>query len=270
MSENLAAHIARLTGSVVARMDRFPGGDISGATRVDLADGRRIVAKTGPVVGEEGRMLEAMALCGAPVPHFIAHEGDLLLISYIESGGRLGSEGSWFALADALAPLRDAGGTSYGWSENYALRHVEVPNEKLDAWPAFWAERRLLTHAPHIASPLARRIEALASRMGELLPDRPAASLVHGDLWGGNVVVSRDGSVHLIDPNAYYGDREVDAATLTVFDNPPTAFFERLELTAGWQARQPIYRLWTWLVHVRLFGGSYGSAVERELETLGF
>lgn len=270
MSENLAAHIARLTGSAVARMDRFPGGDISGATRVDLADGRRIVAKTGPVVGEEGRMLEALALCGAPVPHFIGHDGDLLLISHVESGGRLGSEEPWLALAEALAPLRDVGGTSYGWSEDYALRVVKVPNDQTDAWPVFWAERRLLTHVPHIAASLASRIEALAGRMGDLLPDHPGASLVHGDLWGGNVVVSPDQKVHLIDPNAYYGDREVDAATLTVFDNPPAAFFDRLELADGWRERQPIYRLWTWLAHVRLFGGSYRSAVERELDTLGF
>ena len=269
MSEDLAAIIARLTGSAVARMDRFPSGDISGATRVDLEDGRRIVSKTGPIVGEEGRMLEAMALCGAPVPQFIAHHGDVLLISHLESGGRLGSESSWFALADALSPLRDVGGSSYGWSEDYALRDVEVPNAQAEIWPAFWAERRLMTHVPHIAPPLARRIETLAGRIGELLPDRPGASLVHGDLWGGNVVVSPDGEVNLIDPNAYYGDREIDAATLTVFDNPPPAFFERLELAEGWQERQPIYRLWIWLVHVRLFGGSYRSAVERELDTLG-
>ena len=270
MSEDLASHIARLTGSAVSRMDRFSGGDISGATRVDLADGRRIVAKVGPVVSKEGRMLEAMALCGAPVPQLIAHDGDVLLISHVESGGRLDSENSWRALADALEPLRDVGGSSYGWSEDYALRNVEVPNEQAETWPAFWAERRLLTHTSHIAPPLARRIERLAGRISELLPDHPRASLVHGDLWGGNVVVSSDAKVHLIDPNAYYGDREVDAATLTVFDNPPAIFFDRLELAKGWQERQPIYRLWTWLVHVRLFGGSYRSAVERELDTLGF
>ena len=46
--------------------------------------------------------------------------------------------------------------------------------------------------------------------------------------------------------------------------------FEALELDRGWKQRQPIYRLWMWLVHVRLFGASYRSAVTRELDLLGF
>ena len=270
MTPDLVTHIATLTGSAVKDMRRFPGGDISGATRVDLVDGRRIVAKTGPIVAQEGRMLEAMALCDAPVPHFIAQDGELLLISYVESGGRLQDERSWLALADALAMLREGGGSAYGWHEDYALRDVTVKNAHCKTWPAFWAERRLRCHTSHIDTTLARRIEALADRLGDFLPECPSPSLVHGDLWGGNVIVSPEGNVHLIDPNAYHGDREVDAATLTVFDHPPPAFFESLDLTEGWRERQPVYRLWTWLVHLRLFGNAYRSAVERELGMLGF
>ena len=270
MNADLARRIAILTGSAVRSMTRFAGGDISGATLVELADARRVVAKTGPVVGQEGRMLEAMALCGAPVPHFIAHDGDVLLISYVEEGGNLSGEAPWTALAEALAPLQHAGDSAYGWHEDYALRDVAVENTECDDWATFWAERRLLCHAPHIDGALSRRLEALADRIGDLLPAQPATALVHGDLWGGNVIVSADGSVHLIDPNAYFGDRELDAATLTVFDRPHASFFEHLALPTGWQERQPIYRLWTWLVHLRLFGVSYRPAVERELVTLGF
>ena len=43
-----------------------------------------------------------------------------------------------------------------------------------------------------------------------------------------------------------------------------------MQLETGWQERQPVYRLWTWLLHVRLFGNGYLSAVERELASLGF
>ena len=74
----------------------------------------------------------------------------------------------------------------------------------------------------------------------------------------------------LIDPCAYYGDREVDVAAMTVFDTPPEAFFDRLELSPGWRARLPVYRLWMWLTHVRLFGESYRPAAEADLDRLGF
>ncbi len=265
-----AEAIERLLGTAVTGSRRFAGGDISGATRIDLADGRVVVAKSGPVVGQEGRMLQAMAALGAPVPQVLAQEGDFLLIAHVPSGGRLGGDAAWANLAEALAPLRQTEANAYGWDEDYALRDVEVTNARTVDWPRFWGERRLLCHVPFLAADLADRIEALAARLPDLLPANPPIALVHGDLWGGNVVVASDGAVHLIDPDAFHGDREVDAATLTVFDDPPPSFFERLDLDDGWQERQPIYRLWTWLVHVRLFGASYRPAVERDLAALGF
>lgn len=262
--------IERLLGTSVTGSQRFAGGDISGATRVDLADGRVVVAKSGPVVGQEGRMLQAMAALGAPVPRVLAQEGDLLLIEYVPSGGRLAGDAAWANLAEAMATLRQADAKGYGWDENYALRDIEVVNTRTGNWPLFWAEKRLLCHVPYLDHALADRIEALATRLPDLLPARPPIALVHGDLWGGNVVVAANDTVRLIDPNAFHGDREVDAATLTVFDTPSPSFFEHLDLAQEWEDRQPIYRLWTWLVHVRLFGASYRPAVERDLAALGF
>lgn len=84
------------------------------------------------------------------------------------------------------------------------------------------------------------------------------------------MLVSSESISGLIDPCAYYGDREVDVASLTVFDAPPPEFLEALHLECGWRERLPVYRLWMWLLHVRLFGESYRPAVERGLATLGF
>ncbi len=94
-------------------------------------------------------------------------------------------------------------------------------------------------------------------------------ALVHGDLWGGNVVWNGT-RASLIDPCAYYGDREVDAAAMTVFDRPPKALFDRLDLSPGWRERLPVYRLWMWLIHIRLFGEGYRPAAEGDLDRLGF
>ncbi|NVD44209.1 fructosamine kinase family protein [Qipengyuania atrilutea] len=258
----------RLTGQAVTSVERFAGGDISGASKVKLADGTMIVAKSGPVVAEESRMLEAMRRAGAPVPRVLACENDVLLIDYVTGAGALSGD-AWISLAEALTKLRQPTRAQYGWNEDYALRHVAVENDRAEDWPTFWAERRLLCHVPHLESALARRIEALAKSLPDLLPASPPAALLHGDLWGGNILVSGK-NISLIDPNAYYGDREVDAATLTVFDSPAQAFFDALDLEPGWEKRQPIYRLWIWLIHVRLFGGGYEGSAMRDLDTLGF
>ena len=268
MSDAIHKVVHRLTGAEITALRRYPGGDISGASEIRLADGRMLVAKHGPVVDIEGRMLQAMSESSAPVPEVLGCEDDVLLIECLPSDGSLSGE-AWTALAHALTSLHEITGESYGWPEDYALRHVTVANDRSDDWPSFWAHNRLLCHAPHLDAATGKRLEALSSNLGDMLPARPRPALLHGDMWGGNVLVSGSHISGLIDPCAYFGHAEVDAATLTVFDNPPPAFFEQMAFEAGWEDRQPVYRLWTWLLHVRLFGGSYLSAVERELEALG-
>ncbi|EDL48028.1 fructosamine kinase family protein [Erythrobacter sp. SD-21] len=269
MTGDLTAAAERICGQRPVSIQRFAGGDISGASRLTFADESIVVGKTGPAVSVEARMLEAMATSGAPVPKVLGYDEQRMLIEHLPADGALSGK-AWVSLAEALHALHAVTGESYGWHEDYALRHVRVENEALPDWPSFWAKRRLLCHASHVAADLARRIEALAQALPELLPRAPAPSLLHGDLWGGNVLVSGERISGLIDPCAYCGDREVDAASLTVFDSPPDSFFDALELNAGWRERQPVYRLWMWLLHVRLFGDSYRPAVERELAALGF
>ena len=128
----------------------------------------------------------------------------------------------------------------------------------MKSWPAFWAERRLLPSCPHVPSALARRIEAFAADMANRLPELPAPSLLHGDLWGGNILASGTSVTALIDPACYYGHGEVDIAMLTLFDHPSPAFYDAYgALEPGWNERLIVYQLWPALVHLRLFGGGY-------------
>lgn len=269
MSDDLAGAAQRICGARPNDIRRFSGGDISGASLLTFADGTRMVGKSGPVVAIEARMLEAMAQGTAPVPAVIGYDGRHLLIEYLPDDGSLAGT-AWSSLAEALTALHALQGDSFGWNEDYALRHVAVENERTASWPEFWAERRLRCHIPELSPALASRVDALSDHLSEILPANPTPSLVHGDLWGGNILVSQGAISGLIDPCAYYGDREVDAASLTVFNSPPQSFFDALELEPGWRERQPVYRLWMWLVHVRLFGENYRPAVERELDWLGF
>ena len=263
----IAKAAARLAGVQVSAAEAMHGGDLSAVWRLDLADGTRLTAKQGPRVGSEAAMLRAMAGTGAPVPAVIACEDDLLLMEWIEHDG--GPEQCWDDLAQVLGQLLAAHGEHFGWAEDYAFGEVTVANDPCKDWPAFWAERRLLPFVPHLPAELAGRVEALALALPDLLPRQPHASLLHGDLWGGNVLSRRSDVAALIDPACYHGDREVDAAMLTLFDHPPTRFFDALDLDAGWRERQPAYRLWPLLVHLRLFGGHYRRGVEACLSELG-
>ena len=161
-------------------------------------------------------------------------------------------------------------GERYGWPHNYAFAALPIENGWSDNWPRFWAERRLLVHAGHLPAPLARRIETLAADLANRLPAFPAPSLLHGDMWGGNVLVEGNRVSGLIDPACTYGHSEVDLAMLTLFDHPSAAFYDAYgKLEPGHEERLTIYKLWPALVHFRLFGSGYRSMVEHILSDAG-
>mgnify|MGYP001171919258 CR=1 FL=1 len=261
------ARTAAVLGSDILFARPMSGGDLSEVVALDLKDGRRVVAKAGPGGASEAQMLRAIRAAGAPAPEVLGVSDTLLLIERVETDG--GPAGAWDDLAAVVGRLHGARGERYGWRCDHAFGSVTVANGERDDWVGFWADNRLRCHIPHIDAPLARRLEALADRLSEYLPRDPAPSLLHGDLWGGNVLSAGGEVTALIDPACYHGDREVDAAMLTLFDSPPDRFFDALELESGWRERQPVYRLWPLLVHLRLFGSGYRSGVEDCLNRLG-
>ncbi len=258
MADNLTARIAALLGEAVAALAPLHGSDLSEVSEVTLASGRRVVAKRGPMAAAEARMLRAIARTGCPAPRVIATDETVFVMEYLEEGARP----EWGAVGTGLRKLHAATGAQYGWPEDYAFGPVAIPNAPADDWPAFWAERRLLAAPDALPGDIRTRVERLAARLAGLLPQRPRPALLHGDLWGGNVLHGA-GTAWLIDPACYYGDPEVDLAMLHLFGRPGAGFADAYgPLPAGWQGRRPVYQLWPALVHLRLFGPGYRGMVE--------
>lgn len=258
---------AHLLSRKILRAEVVTGGDLSSVKRLFVADGDTVIAKESAFAGAEAQMLEALGAAGAPVPEILAVERDLLLLNDMPTGGKLSR--AWVHLAEILDLVHGTLGTSYGWNHDYAFSCVSIGNGACDNWPAFWAKNRLRCHIPFIEPGLGARVHVLADRLGDLLPAQPPASLLHGDLWGGNILTANDRISALIDPACYHGDREVDFAMLSLFDRPPTVFYDACGLAQGWEERQPIYRLWPLLVHLRLFGDSYRQPVIEALHACG-
>jgi fructosamine-3-kinase len=125
-----------------------------------------------------------------------------------------------------------------------------------------------------LGATLLSRIEKLAGKLDSILLEPARPSLIHGDMWGGNVLCRASRIAGFLDPAIYYADPEIELAFSTLFSTFGDAFFSRYrelrEIRPGFvEERCAIYNLYPLLVHVRLFGGGYVGQVERTLSRFG-
>lgn len=269
MPTDLAQKAAALLGERALSAERLAGGGLSEVLALRLTSGAEVVAKGGPAPRVEAAMLGALDEAGAPAPAVLAVSDEILVLEKLPERGALGPV-SWGELGAILRALHQRQGPHYGWNEDYAFGAVAIRNAPSRDWPMFWAEQRLLAEAERLPPLLARRLETLAERLPEMLPQRPPASLCHGDLWTGNVVVNQRVVSGLIDPAACYAHSETDLAMLSLFGTPDDPFWDSYgEPEPGWRERRAVYQLWPAIVHLRLFGRGYRGLVETLLEALG-
>lgn len=261
--------VAEITGTGEDRLERLAGGDLSEVLLLRRPDGRCTVAKSGPAVSTEAAMLRLLAGSGIPAPAVEGEHGTVLLLEHVPNDCVF-SPLAWSSIGQWLRELHARPGELFGWAVDYGIGTVDLDNRQTGDWPAFWAEQRLVSTARTLDRPWRERVGAVAKRMPDLLPKKPFASLLHGDLWSGNILVKEGKLAAFIDPACYYGHAEVDLAMLTLFDTPPPDFWSAYgELEPGWEDRRSAYQLFPALVHLRLFGPTYGGMVDRLLSRFG-
>jgi fructosamine-3-kinase len=265
-----ARRVAALTGVAEDALEPLVAESLSDVLLVPRPDGGASVAKSGPAIATEAAMLRRLAGAGIPVPAVEAEHENVLLLEHVANDAVFSAR-AWADIGVRLRNLHDHRGDSYGWPVDYALGTVKLDNRERPDWPAFWAEQRLIATAGILDRPWRERVERLAAQLSDLLPASPAASLLHGDLWTGNILVRGGALAAFVDPACYYGHSEVDLAMLDLFSPPPDSFLEGYgPLEPGWRERQPVYQLFPALAHVRLWGLGYFKMVDRLLGTLGF
>ena len=273
--------------------------------RGTLADGREIAIKAlsenSPAKGAdqleiEGFMLRELATqTNLPVPEVYYSDASILVMSWIPNDGGAINPNVERHAAELLAELHDQKFAIFGYDRDTSIGPLKQPNPHTNTWLTFFRDHRLLYMARKaheqgaLSSRYLARIENFAERLPDYLTEPEHPSLIHGDLWTGNVLVNSGGGsgsgssgggsgtqiAGFVDPAIYSAHPEIELAFTTMFGTFGTAFFDAYEalrpLEPGFHdTRLAIYNLYPSLVHVRLFGSSYLGGIDRVLNRHGF
>lgn len=280
----LESKIKSILNSDTVKLSPVGGGDINEAFKITSGTGSyflklNTVDWAADMFLAEKKGLELLSQSGILVPKPISvfnyENGAGLIMEWMETGGR--SQSAWEAFGISLAKLHQCTSEQFGLDHDNYIGRLPQQNTIKDHWIDFYALFRLEFQIKMaIDSGLMKRksIQLYESAIMQFEKGLPKieASLLHGDLWSGNLMFNQLKAPVFIDPAVYYGHREMDIAMMKLFGGFSTGFDvyqDIYPLDAGWEERLQFYQLYYLLVHVNLFGGSYISSSMRILEYYG-
>ena len=280
---SLAGALVDLFGNSVAitQTDRLSGGDINKAYGLTLNTGDHIFMKANAksnaafFTAEEAGLQAIAATHTIETPKILCTGTDdgedvgysFLLLGFIKSGGK--RTDYWETFARELAALHQADTgritEGFGFHQDNFIGAGPQKNTPAAKWIDFYRDCRLAPQFQRADSYFTAedrtKITKLLDRLEDFLIEPQAPSLLHGDLWSGNVMCGPDGKAMLIDPACYVGHREADLAMTELFGGFPAEFYdayrEAAPLQPGYEDRRDLYNLYQLLNHLNLFGPTY-------------
>ena len=224
------------------------------------------------MLSAEAQGLHELAKSGAiRVPEVIRLTEDFLILEFIPTAINHPSD-FWSKLGRQLANLHAYSQKIPGFHQDNFIGRSPQKNHCNGNWKEFFWQSRLLPQwemavqrgIPNTTKLLWQQLESLWP--APLEGSSAQASLLHGDLWSGNVLVSNNGEPVVIDPAVYYGDAEADLSLTYLFGGFSAAFYQAYHeirpKSEGFARRQKVYQLYHLLNHFNLFGNSYTQSVE--------
>ncbi|GBG93792.1 aminoglycoside phosphotransferase [Ligilactobacillus salitolerans] len=260
------------------------GGDVNQAYRIETPDCPYFLLvqekRTADFYSGEIAGLKAFAAAKVAAPEVIANgqiDGDAyLLLSYLESG-----QGKQADVGRLLAKLHRTVSSNhkFGFSQPYEGSSMTFANTWTDTWRELFVDQRLdQLRDALVEKKLWGKSELdIYVRVRQAITDaldkhQSRPSLLHGDFWGGNHMFLADGSPALIDPSAFYGDREFDLGCSLVFGAYDQEFYSAYQaaypLDEGYQQRLKFYSFYLLMIHLDKFGGMYANAVNNMMQQI--
>jgi len=278
--QSIISHIEQTTGRafLVEQQQSLGGGSINSAFLLADKNGQQYFVKTNrpgqlAMFEAEARGLQALASSNTlRVPESVCFGENptqsYIVLEYLEMNGQADQQ----LLGEQLAAMHRVTAENFGGEIDNTIGATFQPNPWTADWLEFWCEQRLgfqlqLAAKNGYGGELQSLGEKLLLEMPKLFSGREIlASMLHGDLWGGNVAGLKDGTPVIYDPAFYYGDREADLAMTYVFGGFTPGFYASYQsafpLDDGFAVRKTFYNIYHIINHLNMFGGGYyGQAI---------
>lgn len=262
----------------VLALNRKSGGCISHAAEIVTEEGAFFIkwgaASTTNTFATEQRdldMLQGKSSLRVPAPlSWGEMEGQyFLLMEAIEVGSNTAAY--WENIGNGIAELHQHTAKDHGLLYDNFIGRLVQKNTFTSSWHQFFIEQRLNVQLELalknklVDTAFARKYTSLYDKLPNIIPDLPP-SLLHGDLWSGNILAAVGNHACVIDPAVYYGSREIEIAFTYLFGGFDPLFYKSYNnafpLAKGFEERIPIYNLYPLMVHANMFGAAYLASVK--------
>lgn len=287
---SLKQALSSLYGKDIAITKSFhvPGGDINKSYGMQLSNEKILFMKANEkakldLFKTEAFNLEAIKQTNTiKTPRLLALGTDdgeevgysFLLMDFLEFGNL--QKDFWQNLAENLANLHNAPTESFvsegrfGFLQDNFIGKTVQYNSPKNTWIDFFRENRLAPqfkmaehHFEKADFPL---ITKLLDNLEQFLVEPVKPGLLHGDLWGGNIICNSNNQPVLIDPACYVGHPEADIAMTELFGGFDASFYAAYKtfglVQKDYAERRDLYNLYYILNHLNMFGKQYLSAAK--------
>ena len=276
-------YFEKLLGAELLSADYLTQGQIGAIYTLRTSSNRYLLKTSNPSnrLRIEAKMLGDIKKYGIASAEVFDVSDTHLLMEYVEEVP-LPETKRELAAAEVLAALHSVTNDAhmYGYWYDTTIGPFEQKNEQTQYhWALFYAQMRLLPMVRIcydkgvLPQEKVEKIERLCKTLYTRIDMRKITpSLIHGDLWSGNILFNMSGAV-LIDPALSFADREMELAFIKMFNTFGEPFFDAYTrhhpLSEDFETTKvPLYQLYYYLVHMALYGDAYLPGLDTALKRL--
>ena len=209
-------------------------------------------------------------------PKLINWDNKYLVIEYLTNDKNKPTETNSDFLK-SVVEIHSVSNNLFGFDFSTQMGALEQLNDFEESWVKFYLNNRLIpifelaNKKENMGQMINKKINYIFKNLQNFIPNNPKPSLLHGDLWEGNILFQSNKFAGFIDPGSFFGHNEMEIAYLRWF-NPSfidSNFLEKysvyIKLEKNYLDYELIYQLYYALCNVALWDKSYVEETKKIL-----